>query len=75
MLTRRAQANAGRPELDELPDVEHGEREITPVSHDDLGPADRQALEEALSRSAAQIDRGELIDAAAVLNRLGPPRP
>ena len=38
---------------------------------DDLDDASRAALEASLSRSAQQIARGELVDAAAVLERLG----
>ena len=72
MTTLRSRAYADRPDLDKLPDVKDGEREITPVSDNDVGPEDREALEAALARSAAQIDRGELIDAGVVLGRLGP---
>jgi hypothetical protein len=74
MLTLRSRASAALVDLDEPTELEDTKREVPPVSEDDLDPADRQALEAAFSRSAAQIALGELIDAAVVLGRLGPRR-
>ncbi len=62
----------GRLVLDEPIDLPDGtEVELAPLVGDDLDERDRQALEEALARSAAEIARGELVDADGVLEGLG----
>jgi len=71
-MTLKAHVRAGRLVLDEPTDLPDGmEVELAPVIDDDLDDASRAALEASLSRSAQQIARGELVDAAAVLERLG----
>jgi hypothetical protein len=44
---------------------------VTPVLDDDLDAEERQALEASLARSAAQLSRGDVVDADDVLRRLG----
>ena len=57
--------------LNEPTDLPEGaEVELTAVLDDDLGPEERQALEASLARSAAQLARNDLVDAAEVLRRL-----
>ena len=72
MLTMRARVRHGRFIIDESTDLPEGtEVELVPLLDDDHGPADRAALEASLARSAAQIERGELVDAEEVLASLG----
>ena len=71
MMTLKAQVREGRLVLDEPTDLPEGaEVELTPVLDDDLGPEERQALEASLARSAVQLARNDLVDAAEVLRRL-----
>ena len=65
------QGQGRRLVLNEPTDLPEGaEVELTPVLDDDLGPEERQALEASLARSAAQLARNDLVDAAEVLRRL-----
>lgn len=67
----KAQVRGGRLVLDEPTDLPDGtEVELTPVLDDDLDAEERRALESSLARSAAQLARNDLVDAAEVLRRL-----
>ena len=72
-MTLKAQVRGGRLVLNEPTDLPEGaEVELTAVLDDDLAPEERQALEVSLARSAAQLARNDLVDAAEVLRRLAP---
>ena len=70
-MTLKAKVRGGRLVLNEPTDLPEGaEVKLTAVLDDDLGPEERQALEASLARSAAQLARNDLVDAAEVLRRL-----
>ena len=71
LMTLKAKVRGGRLVLNEPTDLPEGaEVKLTAVLDDDLGPEERQALEASLARSAAQLARNDLVDAAEVLRRL-----
>jgi hypothetical protein len=69
MTVIKAKVHSGRLLVDEPTDLPEGtEVDLEPVFQDDLDDESRAALEASLARSAAQLARGELCDAAAVLS-------
>ncbi len=75
VVSVRAKVRAGRLVLDEPVDLPDGtEVELVPVPSDEMDAEQERALEVALARSAEQLGRGETLDGAEVLDRLGPTR-
>jgi hypothetical protein len=72
MTPLKARVRNGRLQLDEPTTLPEGsEVELVPVdSWDQLEPDDRQALHDALTRSATQAKRGQTVDSGEALKRL-----
>lgn len=72
MTRLRARVQNGRLVLDEATDLPEGtEVDLVPADWwDDLSDDDRKRLEEALSRSEDDVQKGHLAPAADILRRL-----
>lgn len=75
MTSIRARVRGGRLVVDAPTDLPEGLEVTLAIVDDDLDDESRAALEASLEESYAELERGELLDAADVLRGLRASRP